>query len=124
LTNFIHNHIPEKLLEDDRFYGTIKEYDFIDKENNPRIKSEDDSRIMAKAKYRKNNSVKYLIRIDNIKHFYNPLSPLAENSKNNIFIDETEIKFKEVSRSVFDMYITFLRTLNAAWIRNAEREEF
>lgn len=121
---FIHNHKTEKSVQSDSFYGTIKDYDFIDENNNPRIREEQDIRVMAKEKFRSNNSIKYLIRTDNIKHFYNPLSPLSENNKFNLYSNTDQIHFKEVSKSVFDMYIVFLRTLNTSWIRNAEREEF
>jgi hypothetical protein len=110
----------------DKFYTSIKDYDFIDQDNNPRSKNENDSRVMAKIKCRLNNSFKYLIRLNNIKQFYNPLTPLPENQKNKLLNQDggDEIQFKEVSRSVFDMYTTFLRTMNSIWIRNAEREGF
>jgi hypothetical protein len=32
--------------------------------------------------------------------------------------------FKEVSRKVFDFYLSFLRTSNISWINHAEREDF
>lgn len=128
IESFIHNHkknITQSIIQD-KYYATIKDYDFVDEENNPRIDSENDTRIMAKSKIRKDSTVKYLIRINNMKQLYNPTTPLPENQKSGLLKQDggDSIQFKEVSKSSFDMYITFLRTMNPMWIRNAEREGF
>lgn len=124
--DFIHEQIHKKLNDSDSFYSTIKDYDFIDNENNPRIKEEIDDRVMAKKKYRTDKSYKYLIRLNNIKSFYNPLTVLPENKSNRLLSvsDDKSPTFKEVNKNIFDMYLIFLKTLNPAWIRNAEREGF
>lgn len=124
MNNFIHEHKKNDLAEINNYYCSIDSYDFIDKENNPRVKNEDDARVLAKAKSRPDKTIKYLVRIDNIKNLYNPLLPLSENKQSTLYTDKAYIAFKEVSKPVFDMYITFLRTLNPVWIRNAEREGF
>jgi hypothetical protein len=122
--SFIHEHSKTTQSEINNYYSTINSYDFIDEENNPRIKKENDQRVLAKAKSRPDSTVKYLIKLDNMKNLYNPLLPLSENKQSTLYEDKAYIPFKEVSKPVFDMYITFLRTLNPVWIRNAEREGF
>lgn len=126
--SFIHKHDTNQASADieDKFYGTIKNYDFIDQNNNPRVNNENDTRIMAKIKLRQDKTHKYLVRLNNIKQFYNPTTPLPENQKNVLLRQEGGdiIQFKEISKSSFDMYVTFLRTMNPMWIRNAEREGF
>jgi hypothetical protein len=128
IESFIHTHNTNQTSsnEKDKFYSSIKDYDFIDDNNNPRINSEDDARVMAKIKLRQDKTNKYLVRVNNIKQFYNPIVPLPENQKNVLLRQEggDVIQFKEVSKASFDMYTTFLRTMNPMWIRNAEREGF
>lgn len=128
IESFIHSHnkSTNDPITEDKYYTIIKDYDFIDNENNPRVKNENDSRIMAKSKIRKDKSIKYLVRTNTIKQLYNPITPLPENQKSELLKQDggDVIQFKEVGKSSFDMYITFLRTMNPMWIRNAEREGF
>jgi hypothetical protein len=112
--------------EQDKFYGIISNYDFVDQDNNPRISKENDERVLAKVKYKINGHAKFLVKLDNAKKLFNPTSPLSENRKNQLLeqysVDSSN--FREVSKKVFDYYITFLRTSNPSWIHNAEREDF
>jgi hypothetical protein len=128
IESFIHKHETNQINADlkDKFYSSIKDYDFIDDNNNPRTNNENDTRTMAKIKLRQDKTNKYLVRMNNIKQLYNPTVSLPENQKNVLLRQEggDVIQFKEVSKSSFDMYITFLRTMNPMWIRNAEREGF
>jgi hypothetical protein len=111
---------------DDKFYGIIQDYDFVDKENNPRINLEKDPRVLAKIKYKADGKEKFLIRIDNSKKLFNPSLPLSENKRDKLLeqYGADSSCFKEVSQRVFDYYVTFLRTANQSWIHNAEREDF
>lgn len=126
--NFIYSdpNKPSNTDNIDMYYGLIEDYDFIDSDNNPRIKVENDSRVLAKIKFRANGTQKFLVKIDNAKKLYNPSSQLSEN-KQRTLLDQysgSQNNFKEVSQKVFDLYITFLRTSNPLWINNAEREAF
>jgi hypothetical protein len=124
---FIHNQSSSsKTKQEDKFYGIIQNYDFIDKDNNPRINSEQDLRVLAKIKVKNNGQEKFLIKLDNNKKLYNPSSPLPENKKNRLLeqYGADSVPFKEVSKKVFEYYMTFLRTSNPSWIHNAEREDF
>lgn len=113
----------ETVKNSHKFYGTIKDYDFIDDGNNPRINEENDNRVMAKIKVKSSGSCKYLIRLDNLKKIYDPTLDMSENKDNNLF-KENNINFKEVNKKTFDFYLSFLKTMNSSWIRNAEREDF
>lgn len=127
MESFIHEHKNSKnTTESNFYYGSIKAYDFIDADNNPRISDEQDSRILAKIKTKNNGLPKYLIRINNFKKIYDPNIDMSENKiSENLFQDDnTSVNFKEVNKKTFDLYLSFLRTMNISWIRNAEREDF
>jgi len=125
IESFIHQHNKNETSTTSIFYGSIKNYDFIDNENNPRIEQEEDNRVLAKIKYKDNGSLKHLIRLDNLKRIYDPTVDMSENKSNNLFeYDGAMPSFKEVNKSVFNLYLSFLRTMNNSWIRNAEREDF
>lgn len=127
MESFIHEHKSvSKKNSLDCYYSSITSYDFIDKDNNPRINEENDIRVLAKIKVKNNAIPKYLIRINNFKKIYDPSLDLSENktSENLYQDDNTIMNFKEVNKNTFDLYLSFLRTLNSSWIRNAEREDF
>jgi hypothetical protein len=126
MESFIHQHKKKTApVLDSAYYGSIKNYDFVDEDNNPRIKEEQDSRVLAKIKTKDDGSKKYLIRLDNLKKLYDPTLDMSENKSTNLFdIDGAEIPFKEVNKKTFNLYLSFLRTMNTSWIRNAEREDF
>lgn len=49
--SFIFQHSkPKESALKSQFFSTIKDYDFIDENNNPCLIDENDSRVMAKAK--------------------------------------------------------------------------
>lgn len=106
-------------------YTIIEQEDFLDDNNNPRVNSENDKRIMAK-KIKNHNKIKYLIKLDNSGKFYNPMSPISSIRPTKILqtISLTEDRFKEVNEISFNMYLNFLRSKNTSWINNAERESF
>jgi hypothetical protein len=53
------------------------------------------------------------------------MSPLPDNKNTKLLqtVSTNDLKFKEVNHRAFDMYLKFLKTSNAAWINNAERED-
>lgn len=105
------------------FYSVIGSEDFIDSNNNPRLNSEDDAKVVAKKIYREDGSIRYSIKYDNGK-FVNPIS-IYGSKQDNSFLDricKSNDKFRDVNLKVFNMYLKFLRTKNTAWLNNAERE--
>lgn len=114
----------DKPVLSNQYYTLVGQEDFIDDENNPRIEKDSDDRVLAKKTSQ--NKLKYLIKIDNAGKFYNPLSPISSIKPIKILqtISVSDSRFKEVNRTVFNMYLNFLRSKNIAWINNAEREVF
>jgi hypothetical protein len=110
------------LLEDEYFTVSGLE-DYLDINNNPRVTSPEDNKILAKKVTREDSSTKYSIKIDSNGKIYNPVSMYVDKES---FLDKVcrgSEKFKEVNFKIFNMYIHFLRTKNLAWINNAEREK-
>lgn len=126
MESFIHKQTNSSNTSlDSMYYGSIKDYDFIDENNNPRLNKEEDNRVMAKIKTKDTGSKKYLIRLDNLKRMYDPTLDMSENKLTNLFdSDNASVSFKEVNKKVFGLYLSFLKTMNTSWIRNAEREDF
>ena len=125
--SFIHNQpSTKKNIKENQYYTQIGHQDFIDNENNPRSKEENNNKVLAKIKYKDNNYAKYLIRLDHNKKLFNPNLQNESKGKNkpiDLFLPNSD-SFKEVSRKVFDFYLSFLRTSNVSWINHAEREDF
>lgn len=119
--------VPNKRLadqEEDCFFCLLKDKDFVDENNNPRSKTEDDIKVLAKIKHKQNGASRHLIRIDTSKKLFNPILDLPEtrNIKMLHGIPGQQMQFKEVSKKTFDLYLMFLKTDNTSWILNAERE--
>jgi hypothetical protein len=113
-----------KTEKTDQFYSIIGSEDYLDENNCPAIKLENDTRVLAKKTLRKDGSIKYSIKLTNGGKMQNPLS-IYGTKKDNNFLDRkcrSNNSFKEVSYKVFDLYMNFLKTKNTAWLHNAERE--
>lgn len=126
--SFIHTSVEnkEKTKENNKFFTTKIDCDFHDEENNPRVNNEEDERVLAKIKRKQDNTYKYLVKIDNNKNLFNPKTDLSDNKRNNLsdqYFSQSS-SFKEVSKKVFDYYLTFLRTSNILWLNTAQREDF
>lgn len=122
---FIFSNNKSNLIPDETIlYTIIDQHNFIDNDNNPRL-SEDSNRVYAK-KIIKNNTQKYLIKVDNTNKFYNPLSPVSSIKPTKILqtISIPKNQFKQVNQEIFSMYLNFLRSKNEAWLHNAERENY
>ena len=110
-------------LSEDEYFTVSGLEDYLDINNNPRVTSLEDNKILAKKVTREDNSTKYSIKIDSNGKIYNPVSMYVDKES---FLDKVcrgSEKFKEVNFKIFNMYIHFLRTKNLAWINNAEREK-
>lgn len=110
-------------------YYTITKYQsFIDDDGFPRI-NDDNNHVYAKIinnKKRKNlqdNNLypSFYIRTDPNKNIFNPF--LSQNKPS--FVDKTcknINNFSEVTESIFNKYINFLKTQNITWLHSAQRE--
>jgi hypothetical protein len=130
--------IKPSLIEEQKtaLYCLIGNEDFIDDNGNPRISSEDNPKIMAKAIPNKPSKhmgtadkmqLRFYIRTKQNDIIYNPVT-IASSVKDKEafdFINNTckgGVSFKEVPQSVFDKYISFLKTKNIRWLNAAQRE--
>lgn len=127
MDNFIYNQKNTNQTElNNEFYSFIGDEDFLDENNNPRIESETNKKIIAKKIYKSDGRIKFLVKIDNSGRFFNPRSPVSsiKNTKLLQTISLSQDKFKEISSKAFTLYLNFLRSRNEAWLSNAEREDF
>jgi hypothetical protein len=53
---------------------------------------------------------------------FNPVGLYQEGNVNRKRAGESQWKYREVNKKVFDLYTQFLKTKNVAWLTNAERE--
>lgn len=105
-----------------KLYTIIGKHDFIDDNDRPRV-SDNESNSMAKSII-KNNKERFFIKTSNYGKLFNPLGMYSEGKQKKFLskIGKSEFNFKEVNMKVFNMYINFLSSRNAAWLNNAQRE--
>ncbi|NDB60183.1 hypothetical protein EB001_17290 [bacterium] len=103
-------------------YCLIGNQDKFDSEKYP-IRLKDDHLVLAK-KVTSEHSTKFYIKIGTYGKIFNPIGLYSEGKESKFLskIGRKEFEFKEVSPKVFDMYLSFLKTKNIAWLNNAERE--
>ena len=126
MTEYIYNNQKKSIdpTLTSEFYTIIGSQEFLDASANPRVRTEEDVRVLAKKIIREDGSKKYAIKTNASGKFQNPVSIYGEEHPNN-FLDRicrSSDKFKEVNLKVFDLYVHFLQTKNIAWLNNAERE--
>jgi hypothetical protein len=129
-SDFIVNHSSEVIK-----YYTKKGYEsFVDDDGDPRL-DKDSDKVFAKVvkdKPSKNFADKkrvgfsYYIKSTPNKTLYNPTENYSIDPKvKKSFVNKvckSELKFLEVSESVFNMYLNFLKTENSQWLVKAQRE--
>lgn len=127
--------INKTVAGEETLYFTNKgNENFLDENNNPRL-DKDGPTVYAKAiKNKKSKQItkdipigySYFIKTEPNKKIYDPtflhsVEPKVKKS----FLNKTcknELIFTEVTKSVFDQYISFLRTGNTLWLNKAQRE--
>lgn len=121
-------------INEDKFYTLLGSHDFIDNEGFPRLSDSDGAvaKIIfsKKPKHFENLSKvypRYYIKLDPNSKIFNPkkiLSSIEEKDSlsfiNNIC--KTNWEFKEVTSQIFQKYITFLKTKNISWLKDAQRD--
>jgi hypothetical protein len=116
-----------------KFYTTNQYEEFADEDNNS-CRLEEDQKTFAKIlqvgfsqnmKERTPKYNKYFIRTNSNKDLYDPF-PLYSISDNKAsFVNKvckTNETYKEVTESIFNLYLNYLRTENAQWYNKAKRE--
>lgn len=108
----------------EEFFTLLGSEDFLDDNNNPRIKNETSNSVYAKKILRDDGSYRYSIRLSASGKLFNPLS-IYDNKNDKNFIERicrSSDKFRNVNGRAFELYLSFLKTKNPAWLNNAERE--
>jgi len=120
---FIHNNAS---VEDDNtqteFFTLVGKHEFIDDKKNPRSSSE--SADVCAKKIIGNKSTRFYIKTGLYGKIYDPIGLFSEGTGAKFLAraGKKAWEFKQVNSKVFDMYLSFLRTKNKAWLTNAERE--
>lgn len=101
-----------------KYYTLYGMEDYVDDEGNTRQNTEN------KNTFAKTSNGKFLVKIGLDNRVYNPLGLFSEGKANKVLskIGKNEFNFKRVNSRVFDLYLSFLRTKNIAWLNNANRE--
>jgi hypothetical protein len=122
-------------IKNDEFYCLLGHEDYLDDNGFPRTNDENEN-VVAKIIFSKktkhfadsNKSYgRYYIKLDPNSKVFNPkqiLSSIKDKDSLN-FINNTckkEWDFKEVTPQVFQKYITFLKTQNLSWLKDAQRD--
>lgn len=109
--------VSSKVVED-KFYTVWGMEDYVDDDGNTRQEKE------TQKTFAKTTNGKYFIKIGLDNRVYNPLGLFSEGRANKVLakIGKNEFNFKRVNSKVFDLYVSFLRTKNIAWLNNANRE--
>jgi len=122
--SFIFHQTPQQ--EDKRvvdYFTLLGNNDWVDDDGRPRA-NEENQFTVAKIVQVNKNPPKYYIKVGAYGKIYNPIGLYSEgrNTKFLSKIGKKEFEYTEVNQRVFDMYATFLKTKNMAWLNNAERE--
>jgi hypothetical protein len=116
-----------------RYYTTFSHNEFVDEEDNFRIKTDND-KVFAKAvqsgltrdvTQRNPSYYKYYVRTYPNKKLYDPVPLYSVSDNKTSFIDKickSENIYKEVTESVFNMYLMYLKTESPQWYNKAQRE--
>lgn len=119
--------------EDSKFYTTIQHQDYVDSDENYRSQTEN-NKVFAKAvKNGLSRDVtksgpqyyKYYIRCSASKILFDPFPKYSSSDNKQSFLDKVcrpETIYREVSYSVFDKYLNYLKTENSQWLKNAQKE--
>jgi hypothetical protein len=123
--NFVFNTTSEKTIPKKKnieLFTIIGKHEFLDSDKNPRLNKED-GEVCAK-KIITDNNTKFYIKTGLYGKIYDPIGLYSEGTSAKFLsrVGKKAWEFKQVSSKVFDMYLSFLKTKNKAWLTNAERE--
>ena len=116
-----------------KFYTTLQYQEFMDDNENSRV-SIDSNKVFAKSlktgysKHMTNSEPKYnkyYVRVNAGKKLHDPFPKYSFGDNKGSFVDKickSENVYKEVTESVFNMYLNYLRTENPQWYTKAQRE--
>jgi hypothetical protein len=111
-------------------------HDFLDNDGFPRLSEDNHSNAVAKIIFSKKSKhfenlqkiyPRFYIKLDPNSKIFNPkkiLSSIEEKDSLSFInsICKTNWEFKEVTSQIFQKYITFLKTKNISWLKDAQRD--
>lgn len=115
-------------------YYTTLQYEEYKDENENSLRKVDDNKVFAKSIKRgyskditKSAPIynKFYIKVYPNKKLYDPFPLYSVSDNKTSFIDKvckSENTYKEVTESVFNMYLNYLKTENIQWLNKAQRE--
>jgi hypothetical protein len=117
---FVVDHKKQKEQEKSacQYYACIGDGDHVDEDGNYRHEKEKESTLA------KSDNDKFFIKVGLDNRAYNPIGMFSEGQRNKILskIGKKEFNFKRVNKRVFELYLSFLKTKNIAWLNNTNRE--
>lgn len=121
------------MTNESRFYTTLQYQDYMDDDENSRSSTEN-STVFAKAvksglsrdmSKMGSQHFKYYVRCAANKTLYDPFPKYSTSDNKQSFIDKVcrpETSYKEVTLSIFDKYLNYLKTENNQWLKSAQKE--
>lgn len=118
---------------DSKYYTTFQYQEFTDDDEFYRV-NKDGDKVFAKviksglSRDMTNSNpaqYKYYVRGNNGKNLFDPFPRYSISDNKNSFLDKvckSNQQFIEVTKSVFDKYITFLKTESNQYLISAQRE--
>lgn len=117
------------------YYTLLGLEDHLDDDGYPKLDQDNNKGYAKKVKNKKSKSVsdrnvsfRFYIKMDPNNNIINPVllhseknHNLRTNNRLNQTCKETE-QYKEVSESIFNKYLEFLKTKNSKWLNAAQRE--
>lgn len=122
----------KKEEQNTKLYTLLGQETSIDEDGFPRVDTEND-KVFAKALKNKlpkkflsdSPSYSFFIKTDPNNNIVNPIEVYSIQKTNSNFLNKickSESKFTEVTESIFNKYINFLKTSNLKWLNSAQRE--
>ena len=103
---------------------TIKgRHDFVDQDGRFQVNFEPVEKAKSNPYVHaiKHNS-RYLVKLGENGKLFNPYGPFSEGMETKQRVGRPTWKFINTSKNNFDQYVTFLKTKNEVFLKNAERE--
>ena len=115
------------------YYTTLQYQEFLDDDENSRTQSDGDKVFAKSVKSGYSKDIthknpkynKYYVRISPNKKLYDPFPKYSVSDNKASFIDKvckSNNSYREVPESIFNMYLSYLRTENVQWYNKAQRE--
>lgn len=106
-----------------KYYTCFGEQEWLDDDGYSRV-GKDSDKIYAQSKLTPDGSVHYFVKANKYGKLFSPSGMYTEgqHKRFNKVLGAQEFQFKKVNLRVFELYTSFLKTKNSAWLSNAERE--